>query len=266
MKRSILYLTAAAILMIAAVPYTKDDSRKITTFTVNGVNFDMVFVQEGTFTMGCTDDEECSEREHPAHQVTLSSFNIAKYPVTQKLWEAIMGNNPSTQNYRLVHGYDYSNRPVETVSWHDVQEFITRLNAITGKTFRLPTEAEWEYAARGGTKSQGYKYSGSNDIDAVAWYAYNSNSYTHNVGLKAANELGIYDMSGNVGEWCSDWFGYYSNLPQLNPQGPDTGFYRVIRNCHVGLDAPCHQIVSRSYNPPTVRSQTTGFRLALSYE
>ena len=201
------------------------------TYTVNGISFKMVYVQGGTFTMGVqsTDengdnyDSEAYSSESPVHSVTLSSYSIGETEVTQALWKAVMGaeNNPSN-----IKGDDL---PVEMVSWNDVQTFISKLNELTGANFRLPTEAEWEYAARGGNKSQDYKYSGSNTIGDVAWYEGNSDYTTHAVATKAPNELGIYDMSGNVFEWCQDRYGGYAGTAQTDPQGPDTGSDRVIR-------------------------------------
>ena len=183
------------------------------TFTVGGVSFTMVKVEGGTFKMGATSEQgsDVYDNEKPAHSVTLSSYYIGQTEVTQELWQAVMGSN-----------YKGAKRPVECVSWNDCQEFISKLNEKTGKNFRLPTEAEWEYAARGG-KSGGTKYSGSNTIGDVAWYTDNSGGTTHDVATKRANELGIYDMSGNVWEWCSDWYGDYSSSSQSNPQGPSTG-------------------------------------------
>ena len=163
----------------------------------------MVFVQGGSFQMGSNNGQS---DEKPVHSVTVSDFYIVKYEVTQKEWRDIMGSNPSK--------WKGDNLPVEKVSWDDVQTFIKKLNAKTGLNYRLPTEAEWEYAARGGNKSNGYKYSGSNDIGSVAWYASNSGSKTHSVGQKKPNELGIYDMTGNVWEWCNDWYGDYSSSSQ----------------------------------------------------
>ena len=207
-----------------------DENRK--KQEIAALNVEVVYVQGGTFTMGCTFEQgsDCYSDETPSHRVTVSSFYIGKYEVTQKLWEAVMGNNPS--------GFKGGNLPVENVSWDNCQEFILKLNSKTGKTFRLPTEAEWEYAARGGNKSNGYKYSGSNTLRDVAWFGQcNGNTYdngnsgekTHSVGSKSPNELGIYDMSGNVWEWCSDWYGSYSSGSQTNPTGPSSGSYRVLR-------------------------------------
>ena len=193
------------------------------TFTVNGVSFEMVYVEGGTFDMGATTEQgsDAESDEKPVHSVTLDGYYIGKCEVTQELWEAVMGSNPSY--------FKGAQNPVESVSWNDCQNFIKKLNSLTGRTFRLPTEAEWEYAARGGNKSRHYKYSGSGNIGYVAWYYKNSGSTTHAVGTQTANELGIYDMSGNVCEWCSDWYGGYSAGSQTNPQGPSSGSARVLR-------------------------------------
>ena len=215
------------------------------TITVKGVSFEMVYVEGGTFDMGATSEQgsDAWDNEYPVHSVTLSDYYIGKCEVTQDLWEAVMGYNPSK--------FKGAQNPVDYVSWDDCQEFVSRLNSLTGRTFRLPTEAEWEYAARGGNKSLHYKYSGSDNIDDVAWYWKNSgdsylqgtdsdwdlyiiginnnNCRTHAVGTKTANELGIYDMSGNMYEHCSDWYGDYSAGAQTNPQGPSSGSDRVLR-------------------------------------
>jgi len=227
------------------------------TISVNGVEFGMVRVEGGTFTMGCTSEQggDCWDDEKPAHSVTLSSYYIGETEVTQALWVAVMGNNPS--NWK---GDDL---PVEQVSWKDAQEFIEKLNRLTGRTFRLPTEAEWEYAARGGSKSRGYKYSGSNSIDAVAWYWYKGGKKTHPVKEKQANELGLYDMSGNVYEWCSDWFGDYSSSSQHDPGGPATGSGRVKRGGGWNRDATFCRVSSRNGNTPDDRWNELGFRLVL---
>ena len=199
------------------------------TFTVNGVSFTMVPVESGTFMMGASDsDAEASNDEKPSHEVTLSDYYIGETEVTQELWMAVMGNNPS--NFTPSYNYDENlQRPVETVSWEDCQEFFIRLNQMTNRKFRLPTEAEWEYAARGGNRSKGYKYSGSDSIDDVAWIQEGSDGPTHATATKDPNELGLYDMSGNVYEWCQDWYGSYSGGVQTNPTGPIFGSYRVVR-------------------------------------
>ena len=228
------------------------------TFTVNGVSFTMVAVEGGAFIMGGTSEQgvEAIDNELPTHQVTLSSYRIGETEVTQELWIAVMGNNPSN----FTNGVS---RPVEKVSWNDCQAFIAKLNELTGMTFRLPTEAEWEYAARGGNKSNGYKYAGSDDVDEVAWYMNNSLSMTQPVASKAPNELGLYDMSGNVWEWCQDYFGSYSSEPQSNPTGPATGTVRVFRGGCWTIDSWYCRVSFRLNNAPTLRSNNLGFRLAL---
>lgn len=217
----------------------------------------MVFVEGGSFTMGCTSEQgdDCDDDEKPAHRVTLDGFYISKHEVTQGQWEFVMGNNPS-------YFSGCSNCPVEQVSWNDVQEFIRKLNAKTGKRFRLPTEAEWEYAARGGAKSRGYKYSGSNSLSSVDWYYENSGDRTHEVGQKQPNELGIYDMSGNVWEWCSDWYGDYSSSSQTNPKGPSYGEYRVVRGGSWLDDRRDCRVSYRYNNAPDTRRNYAGFRLS----
>lgn len=238
------------------------------TYTANGVSFRMVAVEGGTFTMGATSEQGSDSfdlYEKPAHQVTLSDFSIGETEVTQELWEAVMGNNPS---YFTGDG----NRPVESVSWDDCQVFIAKLNQLTGVTFRLPTEAEWEFAARGGNKSEGYKYSGSNTVSDVAWYydiclvvGNNSPDYgTHRVGLKKANELGLYDMSGNVFEWCQDWFEKYSSSAQTNPTGPSSGTARVERGGSWRASNVGCRVSHRMKNSISARNNDEGLRLALS--
>jgi formylglycine-generating enzyme required for sulfatase activity len=226
--------------------------------TQQAVDIRMISVPGGTFTMGCTGEQvgDCYGWEKPAHQVTVSSFSIGKYEVTQAQWVAVMGSNPSK--------FQGDNLPVETVSWVDVQEFIRKLNAKTGKNYRLPTEAEWEYAARGGAQSMGYKYSGSNTVDDVAWYDDNSGSSTHTVGTKQPNELGIYDMSGNVYEWCSDWYGDYSSSSQTNPTGASSGSARVGRGGGWDFFAQYVRVPFRLNNAPDFRRSNIGFRLASS--
>jgi formylglycine-generating enzyme required for sulfatase activity len=221
------------------------------------VAISMVFVQGGTFTMGCTSEQgsDCYDDENPAHRVTVSSFNIGKYEVTQAQWKAVMGSNPSN--------FKGDNLPVERVSWNEVQEFIRKLNAKTGKKYRLPTEAEWEYAARGGNKSKGYKYSGSSNINDVAWFDGNSGSTRHTVGTKLPNELGIYDMSGNVYEWCSDWKGDYSASAQQDPTGVSSGSNRVNRGGSWCSGAQFCRVAYRYSYSPGYSSNNLGFRLVL---
>ena len=219
---------------------------------------DMVYVSGGTFTMGGTSEQgsDAYDDEKPTHNVTLSSYYICKYEVTQALWRAVMGSNPSN--------FKGDNLPVECVSWNDCQTFINRLNSYTGRNFRLPTEAEWEFAARGGNYSRHYKYSGSNYIGDVAWYGDNSGNRTHPVGTKQPNELGLYDMSGNVYEWCSDWYGSYSSYSQSNPTGPNSGSDRVDRGGSWGGSARYCRSSYRGNLTPGYRFSNLGLRLVLS--
>lgn len=217
----------------------------------------MVKVEGSTFTMGATPEQgnDAYEYERPAHQVTLSDYYIGRYEVTQKEWQAVMGDNPSK-----FYG---DNLPVDYVSWNDCQDFINKLNQLTGLKFRLPTEAEWEFAARGGKQSKGYKYSGSDNAKNIAWYEKNSGSKPHQVGTKEPNELGIYDMSGNVGEWCGDWYGRYSSSAQTNPTGPSSGSARVLRGGSWYFDAWYCRVSFRGINYPSDRSIIYGFRVVL---
>ena len=234
-------------------------------YTVNGVSFQMISVEGGTFTMGV--DSAMVEAglanvdELPAHEVTLESFSIGQTEVTQELWQAVMGSNPSSFT-------SDPQRPVEQVSWADCQEFINRLNALTGKNFRLPTEAEWEYAARGGNKSRGTIYAGSDNTEDVAWFYTNSYAVgsdsedygTHVVATKHSNELGLYDMSGNVHEWCSDAYLPYG---AEQPEGLDDASHYVIRGgCWFSMPKDC-RTTSRSNEAPSMRFYTIGLRLAM---
>ena len=218
---------------------------------VNGVQFKMIAVEGGTFNMGGDYIESVMY-----HQVTLSNFHIAETEVTQDLWDIVMHDNPSVGNGGQAC-------PVDNVSWTDCQEFISRLNQLTGRNFRLPTEAEWEFAARGGNKTHGYTYSGSNNINDVGWSEDNSGDRTHVVATKQANELGIYDMSGNVWEWCQDWYAPYPEQAQVNPQGPETGTERIVRGgCMWGHTRFCTVFYRMCYPPEFYRGDV-GLRLAL---
>ena len=225
--------------------------------TVGNVSFTMVRIEGGTFQMGATSEQgsDAGDYEKPVHQVTLLPYYIGETEVTQALWEAVMGNNPSK--------FKSNNRPVEKVSWNDCQEFIQKLNQKTGRKFRLPTEAEWEFAARGGNKSRGYKYSGSNNLEDVAWFTENSNNQTNDVKTKLANELGLYDMSGNVLEWCQDWCGGYSSSSQSDPKGPSSGSFRVHRGGSWFNFASSCRVSYRQINAPDLRFRDLGLRLAL---
>lgn len=229
------------------------------TIRVGNVSFEMVYVQGGTFRMGATVEQGSgASSDEKVHSVTLSDFHIGKYEVTQGLWKEVMGENPSDNKAG-------DNYPVETVSWEDCQRFIERLNNRTGLHFRLPTEAEWEYAARGGRKSRGYKYSGTTyDLESVAWYDGNSDYATHPVGQKQANELGLYDMSGNVWEWCQDWYGSYGSSAQTDPTGPQSGANRVMRGGCYGFGAWSCRVSYRNYGCPGCRGSISGLRLVLA--
>ncbi len=222
----------------------------------------MVYVEGGTFTMGNTylNTEWPNELEMPAHQVKLSSYYIGRYEVTQAEWMAVMGFNPSVNQTDL-------NLPVEHVSWNECQVFIKELNRLTKKRFRLPTEAEWEFAARGGNKSRGYTYAGSDNIDDVAWYYDNSHTtqytFTHIVGKKLPNELGLYDMSGNVLEWCQSWYARYSANAEVNPKGPTKGKSRCLRGGQVNYSKSCCHVSYRGAQSPSYYTDEVGFRLAL---
>ena len=226
---------------------------------VGNVQFEMVHVEGGTFRMGATEEqgEDAFNSEKPVHRVTLSSYLIGKHEVTQALWEEVMGSNPSYNK----QGGDY---PVENVSWFDCQEFIEKLNARTGMRFRLPTEAEWEFAARGGNRSKGYKYAGSDNLDEAGWFIDNSGNLTHPVGEKKPNELGLYDMSGNVWEWCQDWRGAYSSEAQKNPAGPQSGRGRVLRGGSFWRGARYCRVSFRYCLAPGSRNVSHGLRLVLS--
>ena len=243
------------------------DEQAVNIFTVAGVSFNMVKVDAGSFMMGAAaDDDEAADRERPAHQVTLSGYSIGETEVTQELWQAVMGYNPSDFT-------DDPQRPVDYVSWDDCQLFIAKLNEMTGATFRLPTEAELEFAARGGNLSKGYKYACSDNVDDVAWYEINAYNVgmndpdfgPHAVKTKAPNELGLYDMSGNVMEWCQDYYGLYSNEAQTDPVGPSSGYGRVTRGGSWGGTATSCRVSYRGAGTaPSSRGHYRGFRLAQS--
>ena len=240
-------------------------------FTVNGVSFTMIFVKGMTFTMGdkspLGNSPIYDSSEKPRHKVRIDDYYIGQTEVTQALWVAVMGNNPAKYNVNKLN-------PVEQVSWEDCQTFIQKLNNLTGEKFRLPTEAEWEFAACGGANYRGCEYSGSNDVDLVAWYDpldYSreegdfSAGGTHPVATKAPNELNIYDMSGNVWEWCQDWYDekYYSSSPTDNPKGPSSGTYHVIRGGSWYQNASFCYVWTRNGDYPNTRFCNLGFRLAL---
>ncbi|MDR2233837.1 MAG: formylglycine-generating enzyme family protein [Tannerella sp.] len=232
-------------------PYVTTD-----TESLDQLKIEMVAVQGGTFSMGSDEKSDFPRYfdDGPVHQVTLSDFYIGKFEVTQALWKAVMGSNPSS--------FKGDNLPVENVSWKDVNLFILKLNSMTGKQYRLPTESEWEFAAGGGISSKHFKFSGSNTADNVAWFDQNSGNKTHPVGSKTANELGIHDMSGNVWEWCSDWYRKYFENAQTNPKGPSSGYDRIRRGGAWNFDAYRVRVTFRDLENADIGSSTCGFRLA----
>lgn len=233
----------------------------IETITINGVSFKMVKVEGGTFRMGATFEQDiiCETNERPLHYVTLDDYYIGETEVTEALWKAVMGSKP-------LYFRD-PQKPAHGVSWDDCQDFIQKLNELSGKNFRLPTEAEWEYAARGGKKRQFFKYAGSHNLDEVAWYGEDiETGRVHLVAEKKPNELGLYDMSGNVSEWCNDWYekNYYRESPSINPQGPLTGSERSLRGGSYCSEAWNCRLTFRFGISPVARYGNIGFRIVVS--
>lgn len=249
-------------------------------FNVNGVEFNMIHVEGGTFNMGTTieQDKDARSDESPIHKVTLSDYYIGETAVTQELWKAVM--NTTILQLAAADGLDKDelgcigeNFPMYYLTWYNCQKFIEKLNKITGENFRLPTEAEWEFAAKGGNKSKGYKYSGGNDLKEVAWYERNAfiGKYYESfcpIKHKKPNELGIYDMSGSVWEWCQDWYdeNYYSYSPKVNPTGPLDGVNKVCRGGDWGDDVRLLRLTCRSGDDPDYTDSLgcNGFRLVLN--
>ena len=253
------------LLIILLAPYVLASAQRERTqsIKVKGDYFQMKYVEGGSFTMGAPAGDQKAEADaKPAHKVTLSAFYIGEYEVTQRVWELVMGDNPS-QFQSANPGNIFINVPVSNVSWSDCQVFIQKLNALTGCRFRLPTEAEWEFAARGGIRSKGYKYSGSDIYGNVAarrdWEQY---SYIGPASSRYGNELGIYDMTGNVEEWCQDWYGPYSKTAQSNPKGPGSGGERVLRGGSFYLGDPQRRVWDRAHGSEGLRSSHIGLRLA----
>lgn len=232
-------------------------------FSVNDVAFTMILVEGGTFEMGATEEqgqEDPDGNEYPVHVVNLSPYYICQMEVTQELWKAVMDTNPA-----MIH--DNMRLPVDCVKWDMCQKFINTLNEILDNQFeiRMPTEAEWEFAARGGNKSKKYKYSGSNNIEAVAWYGSNSGETTHPVGSKMPNELGIYDMSGNLWEWCHDWIGHYCSTEQTDPTGPSEGTHHIMRGGSWTYDPNFCRVSRRNYPSNVIGVSNCGLRLAMTF-
>ncbi len=262
-------LAQADIPPVSAAVTTIDSEGGITITCANLPKISMKKVQGGTFQMGTPADQDgaSEDDERPVHEVVLSSFAIGRYEVTQELWEAVMGSNPADPGEDLQ-------TPVYNVSWKMVHTFIQKLNqhpAIrqAGHVFRLPTEAEWEFAARGGTLSKGFKYAGSNNIDDVAWYRQNSGNDVHPVGKKAPNELGLYDMTGNVFEWCSDWYdtNYYASSFKVNPLGPTSGSSRIVRGgCWSFPADKCRATYRATCDPGSEGLNILGLRLVLDLD
>ena len=274
MKRTVIFIFSMLITPIGFGQAIVD------TFTVNGVSFEMVRVQGGSFERGIPKSDTnrlWRKREEGQHTVFLKDFSIGKYEVTQQLWEAVMGDNPSYFDYNWKRaqikfnfsgeeGVKFSSQhPVDNITWWDAQKFIDSLNKLTGEKFRLPTEAEWEYAARGGKYKENCIYSGSNKFNAVAWCTENDGATSKKVGLKSPNALGIYDMSGNIAEWCSDWYdeNYYQSAKVFrSPKGPATGTEKVMRGGNWGVREAFTRVTTRRAYPPEYQNIGSGLRLA----
>ena len=253
------------MLLNAASEPVEPQSGDIETITVNGVSFNMVYVASGTFEMGAPPEAYYNvDHCRPVHQVTLSEYYIGQTEVTQELWTAVMGSNPS-------YYVESNQQPVHLITWANCQTFINKLNQLTGKTFRLPTEAEWEYAARGADKTHGYDYAGGTqeDLDAICWNSHNTgqDNFTygaHPVAMKAPNEIGLYDMSGNVEEWLNDWYAAYTADAQVNPKGPSTGTNRCVRGGCYSHNWWDLRVFQRHSCKPTDKLTFYGMRLAMT--
>lgn len=245
--------------------YTAKSDYTVTAF---GLDMKMIYVKGGVFRMGATEEQgdDAYDREYPVRNIRLDGYHIGKYEVTQSQWKAVMGTSLQEQRDKANPIWGFfgkgDDHPMYYVSWEEAQAFCQKLSEATGRKYVLPTEAQWEYAARGGSKSQHYKYAGSNDIDEVAWYIANSSNISHPVGTKKANELGCYDMSGNVMEWCSDWVALYDENDTINPLGPVTGSYRIHRGSSFHWEGSGHRVSSRDGDTATGRFSDMGFRVA----
>ena len=240
--------------------YTIPDSLQILRFQVNGIPFSMQRVEGAVFVMGGTREQhhESFSTDLPTHTVALNAYYIAHTEVTQALWQAVM------PEWQIIDEWHNPNHPISNITWYDCQVFIQRLDSLTGMPFRLPTEAEWEFAARGGTNSQGYRFAGSNIADSVSWGLSNGGFRKHTVGLKRPNELGLYDMTGNVSEWCSDWYAPYKIGTEPNPKGPITGTEKIVRGGSFDNCRANSHISHRTLQDPTQATQYCGLRLAMT--
>ncbi|MCR4659249.1 MAG: formylglycine-generating enzyme family protein [Bacteroidales bacterium] len=252
-----LWLIVVALMSVWAAVGQQVDSAGVVHFAVDSVAFEMIAVEGGSFTMGTNlidPRKPAYDAERPAHQVELQGFYIGRYEVTQALWAAVMGSNPSQWT-------DNDSLPVDQVSWAEAQQFVTLLGLRLGYRFRLPTEAEWEYAARGGGGSQ--PMATADNLYDRAWYCVNSKGRTHVVGGKEPNSLGLYDMAGNVSEWCSDWMAEYTEEPQVNPTGPRSGESRILRGGNYNSPSYNCTATDRSWYLPTVAYPYFGLRIVL---
>lgn len=256
-------------LLLFATFLSAQTTSEIVKVNVKGCVIEMVKVDGGTFCMGCSNEQgKCGGDENPTHLVDISDFYIGKFEVTQELWKAVMSetieqHRDKINTKRPLYGND-AKCPMYYLSWDDCMSFVEKLNKLTGKNFRLPTEAEWEYAARGGKYSGTYRYAGSNNYDEVCWHSENSGVITHPVGMKKCNELGLYDMSGNVWEWCSDWYDVYDNTHQTNPAGPEkSGLGKVLRGGSWYNKPEYCRVARRMFRNTDNRGSSFGLRLAM---
>lgn len=257
----ILLLWASALAPLHAKPKDQvPDSLQVLHFEVNGVAFCMPRVEGGVFLMGGTREQhrEQLSTDLPVHTVALNAYYIGQTEVTQALWKAVVPEWEFVEEIYLPHF------PICYVSWHDCQEFVRRLDSITGMPFRMPTEAEWEFAARGGNKSKGYRFAGGNIVDSISWGLRNAGFRKHEVGQKKPNELGLYDMTGNVSEWCSDWYAPYHIGTEPNPQGPSTGDEKIMRGSSYSNCQENSFISHRYMSNPAESNNYCGLRLALT--
>lgn len=265
MKRYTLYILVSWFILgtnsvSAKTKNTIPDSLQVLRFEVNDIPFSMQRIENGVFLMGGTREQhhERLSTDLPTHTVALNAYYISHTEVTQSLWKAVM------PEWEIMDELNNPNYPITDVSWYDCQVFIHRLDSITGMPFRLPTEAEWEFAARGGNETQGFRFAGGNILDSVSWGLSNGGFRKHTVGLKKPNELGLYDMTGNVSEWCSDWYAPYYIGTEPNPKGPITGDNKIVRGGSFDNCQANSHISYRHYQRPEESTQYCGLRLAMT--